>query len=229
MQIIELRLATADLSAQRDFYAGVLGMPVVGTPDQLRLQAGSTRLIFEQTEDSAHRYHFAFNIPENQFAEANAWAAARAPLLKDSSGADKYDFQHWNAHALYFRDAAGNVVEFIARHSLPNSSTQPFGSQSLLNVSEIGLGVEGVRAAADWLQSTLNLPVYDGAHSDTFTALGDEQGLFIVVSLGRIWYPETGVPATAAPVRVTLASNVERDESLPGAPYRIRRRVIAGA
>jgi hypothetical protein len=64
--------------------------------------------------------------------------------------------------------------------------------------------------------------VYDGAGSDTFTAVGDEDGLFIVVKRGRIWYPETGVAADVYPVAVTLANTRVSEYNVPDLPYIIR-------
>jgi catechol-2,3-dioxygenase len=223
MYLTELRLAAHDLPAQREFYANTLGLPVLSsTPDGLRLDARRTRLTFEHSEQP-HRYHFALNIPENQFAEARAWIAARVALVRDSSGKDEFPFPHWNAHALYFRDPVGNIVEFIARHGLPNASDEPFGPRSLLSVSEIGLAVPNVPEAVRWLGETFGLPVYDGAGSQEFTAVGDEDGLFIVVRLGRVWFPETGVPALLSPVTATLAGEPTDKAQLPGTPYLIQR------
>lgn len=47
--------------------------------------------------------------------------------------------------------------------------------------------------------------IYDGAGSDTFTALGDEHGLFIIVKRGRIWFPDTGIPAELVPLKVAVS------------------------
>jgi hypothetical protein len=73
------------------------------------------------------------------------------------------------------------------------------------------------------LEAELSAPIYDGAGSDTFTAVGDEHGLFIVVKRGRIWFPDTGTPADLFPVRVmTLADNGERG-TLSGPPYQVSK------
>jgi hypothetical protein len=59
------------------------------------------------------------------------------------------------------------------------------------------------------LQNELGLAVYDGQGSDTFTAVGDDDGLFIVVKRGRIWYPDTGVPASINPTRIVLDTKAQ--------------------
>ncbi|MGZ8900250.1 MAG: VOC family protein, partial [Limisphaerales bacterium] len=68
MNITRLELLSADLQAQRDFYADVLELPVNLTPAGLEVKAGVTDLVFKQAwSDFDGAYHFAFNIPENQF------------------------------------------------------------------------------------------------------------------------------------------------------------------
>ena len=47
-------------------------------------------------------------------------------------------------------------------------------------------------------------PVYRGQPDATFTPLGDEHGLLILVPQGRVWYPNTGQPAQALPLAVRV-------------------------
>ncbi|WP_085505155.1 hypothetical protein [Thalassobacillus devorans] len=63
--------------------------------------------------------------------------------LNSEEGEDEADFSHIQAHSLYFYDPAGNVVEFISRHSTAEKSEEPFSSKSILNISEMSLTVEG--------------------------------------------------------------------------------------
>ena len=207
MKIIQLRIITHDLAGQLAFYKDTLGLAaaIQPTTGQLHIQLAQSELIMTQTDDAqAGAYHFAFNIPENQFAQAKAWLAARVKLHAAASGQAEFDFRDWNAHAVYAFDAGGNIIELIARHDLPNASTAPFGAHSLLSISEIGLAVPDVRACVQHLQTQYDLPVYDGAGSDVFTAVGDPHGLFIVVAEHRLWYPDTGIPAQAMPASVTI-------------------------
>ena len=68
MNITRLELLTADLQAQRDFYANILELPVKLTSSGLEVKAGKTDILFTQAPpDFDGAYHFAFNIPENQF------------------------------------------------------------------------------------------------------------------------------------------------------------------
>jgi catechol-2,3-dioxygenase len=223
MRITELRIKTGDLSNQREYYAHILHLPVIAEKSTwLAIQAGATKLVFEKEEGWRGRYHFAFDVPENQIEAAKVWITRRTSLAK-LDGADVFESKNWNAHNLYFYDAAGNILEFIARHNQPNASSQPFSERSLLYVSEIGLATDDVPATVADLSQTLGLGVYDGEGSDSFTAVGDEDGLFIVVKRGRVWYPNTGIKADVLPVSVALANGPEAGYDLPDLPYSIRK------
>ncbi len=205
MKITQLRLPDCSLQAQHAFYGERLGLPTRWVDDALHVQAGTTTLIFVPVAPEESRvHHFAFNIPENQFAEAKAWLQMRMPLHTDASGQDEFHFEGWNAHAVYAFDANGNIIEFIARHDLPNANATPFSAASLLNISEIGWVTPNVRKQVGQLATQYGLPIYDGNGSDVFTAVGDPNGLFIVVAENRLWYPDTGVAAQTSPVAVTI-------------------------
>ena len=216
MNITRLELLAADLGAERDFYAGVLELPVRLDSPILEVQVGKTQLLFTESPQFDGAYHFAFNIPENQFAAAKDWLRQRTPLVVSQSGQDEYNFESWNAHAVYFFDPAGNVVELIARHNLSNASSNPFGGHSLLNVSEISVTTANVLEIVPAIQLALNVEVYDGP-SATFAAVGDEHGLFIVVPEGRAWFPDTGLRAGFYPLTVHLADGRVWSAPLPEA------------
>ena len=161
MNITYLELLTKDLQAQRNFYSHVLRLPVTLSDSRLEIKAGKTDLVFTQAEsDFDGAYHFAFNIPENQFRVAKAWISSRIPLLHDEIGKDEFESESWNSHSVYFKDMAGNVLEFIARHNLKNAVQGDFDSGQILNVSEIGLPSEDVIAFANELCIQLGLSVF---------------------------------------------------------------------
>lgn len=227
MDITTLELPTRDLIVQRDFYSQVLELPVDLVAEKLQVQAGKTALVFTQAEASFDGvYHFAFNIPENQFRAAKSWISERIPLLRNESGQDEYDFTNWNAHAFYFKDAAGNILEFIARHDLKNATDGTFDSDQILNVSEIGLPVEDVITFADELCTQMGLSLFRTSQAGReFTPVGDDNGLLILPVVGRLWLPthNPGIPASLLPVRVEL--NVGgREWVVRGVPYAIRTR-----
>lgn len=195
MQIRELSLVTRNIREQRAFYAETLGLTIETDWGQGAVfKVGSTHMTFYEQTGTTACYHFAFNIPENQIDAATSWLQQRVPLIS-AEGQSRFSFERWNAHAIYFYDPMGNIVEFIARHTLQNATALPFGSTSLLCVSEIGLAVNDVPAAVRTLTKTLDVPIYDGENSDVFTAVGDPDGLLIVVKTGRLWYPQTGIEA----------------------------------
>lgn len=219
MNILELELLTVDLQAQQEFYSKVLELPVEVTATGLLVKAGTTDILFKQAPSGFDgAYHFAFNIPENQFHSARRWISDRIPLLKDKSGKEDFASENWNSDSIYFSDSAGNVLEFIARHNLKNAVDGNFNSSQILNVSEIGLPSENVVELANQLCTRLGLSVFKQEPNETFTPVGDDNGLFIVPVQDRIWMPDSGVPAKMLPVTVSGKVNGEAWE-VRGVPY----------
>jgi len=211
MDIQELTLSAADLTAQHNFYENVLKLPVIESDEQhLVIRAGKTQLEFVHAPVQGI-YHFAFNIPENQFAEARDWLSV--PRIRAKDGRDEFFIESWNAHNVYFYDPAGNILELIARHTLPNASTEPFSEKSLLNISEIGIAAQDVKAFTE----SSSLPNY-GSPSDDFAPLGDENGLLIIVKIGRQWFPDTGRTALELPLQALISSN-GRQMQINGVPH----------
>ena len=221
MNISYLELSAKDLPAQRDFYANILELPVNLDSATLEVKAGETNLVFTQApSEFVGTYHFAFNIPENQYQAAKQWIASRLPLLKDKTGKEDFESQTWNSTSLYFLDAAGNILEFIARHTLQNASNETFDSHHILNVSEIGLPSENVLELANDLCTRLGLSVYKQEPNENFTPVGDENGLLILPAKDRIWMPDSGVPAKLLPVKVKGEANGGEWE-VRGVPYEV--------
>jgi catechol-2,3-dioxygenase len=185
------------------------------------IQTGRSPLALENEAGWQSKYHVAFDVPENQLAAAREWLEQRVTLI-ERNGEVVFHFQNWNAHSLYFCDPAGNILELIARHNQPNTSYQPFSPFNILHISEIGLPTLDVVTTVNLLGRKLGITTYDGAGSEAFSAVGDETGLFIVVRQGRIWYPETGIPADLSPVRVTILGKQATTLVLPSLPYHIQ-------
>lgn len=202
MKFKQVTLITSQLASLKTFYTELLGIPLIDSDEHaFSIDMGQTQLIFKQGE--SYLYHLAFNIPRNQFAEGKAWLAERVPLV-DVMGNDQIHFTAWNAHSVYFYDTAGNIMEFIARHDLDNDSDVPFSGTSLCSISEVGMVTDDVQNFTKSLKSTFDVPVYDGDGSDVFSAIGDPEGLLIVVPEGREWFPATGIHATFCPLEIVF-------------------------
>ena len=220
MNITRLELLSADVEAQKDFYANVLELAVRLDAPILEVQAGRTRLFFTHAPEFDGAYHFAFNIPANQFAAAKAWLSSRVSLLHDENGKDEFHSENWNSDSVYFKDSAGNVLELIARHNLDNSVNGEFDSQQILNVSEIGLPSEDVVGLANEICKRLDVSVFRQEPNESFTPVGDDNGLLIIPVKDRIWIPNSGVPARLLSVRVEGMLNGKEWE-VRGVPYEI--------
>jgi catechol-2,3-dioxygenase len=207
MRILDVVAQAEDLNALEDFYGATLALPVRREAETLRIQAGSSSLIFHPGPCAP--YHFAFNLPRNQLNLAHEWLSSRISLLSDEQGQTLISFPRWNADSVYFTDPAGNILECIARHNLANDSRLPFGPSSWLCVSEAGLVVDEVAASAAKLSSELSLAYFDGQGSDLFCALGDDHGLLILVQSGRLWAPTRDRQAVACPLTLRLDGGKE--------------------
>ena len=135
---------------------------------------------FVPGESSPH--HFAFHV-----ADLDPWKQ-RLDVTEE------HDFSSWGgARAVYFRDPEDNVVELIAR---PDARLE-------LALAEVGLPVDDVPAAVEALRETLGIEQYREGN-ETFAPLGDDDGLLIVVRVGRAWFP-VAVRAGTSPIEVTVA------------------------
>jgi catechol-2,3-dioxygenase len=226
MRIDELTLDASDLAPLYEFYAGDLGLPVVRrSPDLLALRVGATQLQFRRAAGKPF-YHFAFNVHPSRFERARATLAALTPLLHDSDGEEIFDFRSWNARASYFYDPLGNIVELIARRDLSHMPVPP--DPGWMSASEIGLVTDDVPALTARIGREIGLPVYRESAGESFAALGDAEGLLILVQRGRVWYPETGKAAVNAALSMELQHGDARWQ-VKGPPYQFARLVTPAA
>lgn len=203
MKIEKLILETGRLAELKTFYRDILNLEVIDeTSANFTVKVGRTHLMFKETSNSRDPfYHFAINIPQNKFQEAKTWIKERGAVLNVEKGDDEVFFESWNAHAIYFEDPAGNIVEFIARHNLDNGNEDEFTSNDLLNVSEIGIIKDQVIPFVRTLNN-IGIPNWKD-DSEGLTPVGSEDGLFIVVRSGRRWYFSMK-DAEAYPVTVSI-------------------------
>jgi catechol 2,3-dioxygenase-like lactoylglutathione lyase family enzyme len=193
VRFVQVTLAApADL---RDFYGGELGLPL----DQDSIRVGETKLRFEPTEGEPF-YHFAFLVPGDRFDAALAWAREHVELL-----GDVFDFDNWDALAVYFHDPAGNIVELIAHRGLEeNGRSGAFVAEELVGFSEQGL--VGDRGFLLGRLEPLGLELWDGSlgETDRLAFVGEKGRTLILAPPGRGWLP-TGRPAEWHPVELALA------------------------
>ncbi len=204
MNIRRLTLETNNLETMKDFYGSMLELSLVQEGQALKIQIGSSELVFLENPDSNAKYHIAFNIPEQQLEVAKNWLEARVPLVQDEHGITVFASVTWSANQVYFYDSAGNILELIARHDLSHEAVEPFDSSGLLNISEIGLAVPKTTEFAAWLETHFGILAYRDNSSD-FMPLGDANGLIIVVADGREWYPNTGIIAKSFYTKIEFA------------------------
>jgi len=224
MVIRELLMEAPSLTAQRAFYAGGLGLPVVeDAPEQVVFRVGETRMGFRRAAPgTSPTYHFAFHVPANRFREAKAWLGGQAELLR-FEGDDEFDFDSWSASAAYALDLAGNIVEVIAHRALPTATAEPFAAAWLLGVAEVGLPVADVPAAVAVLEEQFGIGLWDRAEITPggITPVGEQGATFIVVPLGRPWFP-VAVESSDFPLEVVIGGVHEGKLELAPHPYRIR-------
>jgi hypothetical protein len=230
-RLVALDLLTAARLADMERFYRSLGLPVaMPSRERLTVSAGGTEITFRPVPADGGQpfYHFAFNIPENKIVDALEWQKARGPLLPipernrdPNMPPEVVDYSHWNAHSIFFLDPGGNVVEYIARHDLKNARSGAFGPRDILYASEIAFVVDDVVRTAATLQGVARVRQYRGG-GPQFTALGDEEGLLLVMQRGRIlnFQPQSDEKAarvfdTSARVRGGAAAVFR----MPGFPY----------
>lgn len=188
MEIQKLTLFTSNLDAQKKFYSITLGFNICNeNQSSISFQIGQSILEFQERENST-QYHFAFNIPGYKENEALLWLKSRVEILKDGE-IEIQDFDFWNAKAIYFYDADNNIVEFISRKNLNNSTQEEFNVQQVLEISEIGLPTDNIKSVFDHINGKTTVPLFSGG-MERFCAQGNEHGLFIIIDKKKkTWFP----------------------------------------
>lgn len=204
MDIRQAQLATRSLDDTARFWER-LGCPVDRADGVVEVAVGSTRLLFRELPSMTGALHLAITIPAGTFDVAAAWIAGIATVLVDADGRDEFDGPpNWNSRSVYFEGPDQQLLELIERRDLPAGagvarasagvSTSPL---PLVSVSEVGIAVPDVLGAVETLRRA-GLEPYANQPVEGFAAVGDVDGLVILVSPERRWFP-TGdrLPSTA--------------------------------
>ncbi|MDP4263366.1 MAG: glyoxalase [Bacteroidota bacterium] len=216
MRIKKLIVQTSALKDLTDFYIRLMELPAsLSAEKELAIKIGSTELVFQQATAAGPFYHFAINIPANKIEDARTWIRNRVDLVWiEQYQSDIADFVNWHARSVYFYDPAGNILELIARFDLDTKTSNPFSSGEFLSISEAGL----VFPENELEKRTGNLlHQYPLSYFDKqpplpqFKALGDDEGLLIIVPEGRNWFPTTR-PAGIFPMKILFENGDKKYE-----------------
>jgi len=188
MKIKEVILFTNNIQGQRHFYKAILGFEqLVDSQEKISFKAGESILTFQYKKD-VKPSHLAFNIPSNAINDALIWLGKRIEVL-DCDDGKIADFSNWRAKAIYFYDAENNIMEFIARERIGIESDVAFSPNSIISISEMAIATEDIESIYNSINTIKPITIFDGDFN-RFCALGNDEGLFIVIDRTRKkWYP----------------------------------------
>ena len=119
-QIKETCIYMRDLEQARNFYHGLLGLPVISHVDgkHIFFRAGASVLLCFNPEDSKSKksppphfsegqYHFAFEVPESDYLKEK-----QSLISKGIQITDEVEWKN-GLKSCYFEDPAGNVLEIV--------------------------------------------------------------------------------------------------------------------
>lgn len=132
-KVVETCIYSSDLESMKNFYAGILGLPVIQEEqdkliflkagksmllifDPLRTKTNNGSLPAHGTPTPPSSIHFAMEIEKQEYH-------ASKQLLIDNNIAIEKEV-NWNSDtkSIYFRDPAGNLVELITPGGWPVES-----------------------------------------------------------------------------------------------------------
>lgn len=167
------------------------------------------RLVNGPTGPGSH--HLAFTIPAPKLAAAKAWLGARTELyVRDGQDQFHFDPPFGPADSVYFGDPDGSVLELIARAwptATADDGFNPVGD--IAGLGEVAVPVTSVQVAVQQLMQRNLAPVLIGQE---FAAIGDDHGMFILVTPERVWFPTEDRRPNSAPLQVR-ASVVQPDSA----------------
>lgn len=152
--------------------------------EQFTVNVGESAITFHQSKDPS-LYHFAINIPGNQFSLMKLWMQDRLVLNQDG-GINEIYYSSFDADSMYFEDPAGNLIELIGRRK-----RDMFGeltTAAFLNVSEVGIVTPFVAEVGDQLQD-FGIPLRHGTEADpkSLNHLGKGDTFIVLAPPNRRW------------------------------------------
>ncbi|MFL0357803.1 VOC family protein [Curtobacterium flaccumfaciens] len=208
MEIRQVQLATRSLADTARFYER-LGCSVEIVDTTVRIVVGSTLLVFRELPEMSGALHLAITIPTGTFDAAKAWIAGLTTVL---GTADQDEFEgppNWNSRSVYFEGPDQQLLELIERRDLESGARRVGDGTGtgtvvpFVSVSEVGVPVPDVLGAASALRRA-GLEPYANPPGDSFAAVGDVDGLVILVSPDRRWFPTGDRSPSSAPVVIDV-------------------------
>lgn len=201
----EVIFQTNKLKALRRFYANILGLDITDASDEaFTVKIGTTDVIFKQSEEKA-TYHFAINIPGNQFVIMKYWIQDRLTLNK-TGGLNEIYYSSFDADSMYFEDPAGNLIELIGRrkHDLFGDLTK----EAFFDISEVAFVTPHVSQIGEDLQD-VGIPLRHGSEMNPKDAnlLGTGDAYIVLVPPKWKWR-FSDEKARTYPVEVTLNKGI---------------------
>lgn len=193
MKIEAIELLSNNIIETEQFYNNILDIKTNSkNENKVSFLIGTTKVSFQTSTVEYPNYHLAFDIPNNKLEEAFKWLEQRTTVLPVTDNSQFSSFEAWNAKSFYFYDNNGNLLELICRFDSDNQSDTTFDSNSILFVSEIGIVTSDVLSTAEELISQYGLEYYPKQpKTKNFAVIGDENGLLILVTQDRNWFPTT--------------------------------------
>ena len=201
MDIRQVQLATRSLADTARFYER-LGCPVEIVDATVRVVVGSSLLVFRELPEMTGALHLAITIPTGTFDAAKAWIAGLTTVL---GTADQDEFEgppNWNSRSVYFEGPDQQLLELIERRDLPVDVGENT-AVPLVSVSEVGIPVPDVLGAVEALRRA-GLEPYANPPGESFAAVGDVDGLVILVSPDRRWFPTGDRSPSSEPVVIDV-------------------------
>lgn len=200
----KLVLYTHELKQLRRFYMNVLSLPIDEVTDNsFNVHIGSSTITFIEQEKNA-QYHFAINIPGNQFSIIKEWVRNRHPLERND-GIDEIFHVKFDADSFYIKDPSGNLIEFIGRRSRDFLGT--FTLDAFYNLSEISIVTDSVNEVGELLQDAA-IPLYFNSkiNETDVNYLGKDDSFIVLTPKGREW-DFSNERAIVSPLTIHLTDN----------------------